>query len=47
MNNDLAELLARAVRWVKETTGLSLGGARRPLLVSMHSGAALSRDPNP
>jgi pyruvate,orthophosphate dikinase len=39
---DFAELLAAAVRRLGQVTGLSFGGDRRPLLVSVRSGAAVS-----
>src|SRR6516162_2901039 len=36
------ELLAQHVREVEKATGLTFGGERRPLLVSVRSGAAVS-----
>jgi pyruvate, orthophosphate dikinase len=36
------ELLAQDIREVEQVTGLTFGGARRPLLVSVRSGAAVS-----
>jgi pyruvate,orthophosphate dikinase len=39
---DFPELLARSIRELEEATGLTFGGARRPLLVSVRSGAAVS-----
>lgn len=37
-----AELLAHSTRQVEAATGLNFGGARRPLLVSVRSGGAVS-----
>ena len=36
------ELLAGGIRWLEDATGASFGGARRPLLVSVRSGAPVS-----
>ena len=36
------ELLAAGIRWLEDATGASFGGARRPLLVSVRSGAPVS-----
>jgi phosphoenolpyruvate synthase/pyruvate phosphate dikinase len=36
------ELLAQSIREVEKATGLTFGGARRPLLVAVRSGAAVS-----
>jgi pyruvate, orthophosphate dikinase len=39
---DFADRLAPAVAQIEKATGLTFGGARRPLLVSVRSGAAVS-----
>src|SRR5262245_24462983 len=40
--DDFADTLADAVRRLEQATGLSWGGTRRPLLVSVRSGAPFS-----
>src|SRR5262245_51862730 len=40
--DDFADTLADAVRRLERATGLFWGGTRRPLLISVRSGAALS-----
>ncbi len=39
---DVAAALVRGMSWLEEATGLAFGGARRPLLVSVRSGGAVS-----